>query len=58
MERTYNNVFHYDEISKTWRCFDREDWRTYWNDKKSMLIGKGKTPEEAHENLKKQNDKI
>ena len=45
--------FHYDENSKTWRCFDRSDWRTFWNSKKSMLIGKGKTPEEAHRNLKK-----
>ena len=52
MERTYSSIFHYDENSKTWRCFDRSDWRTFWNNRKSMLIGKGKTPEEAHRNLK------
>ena len=53
MEKTYSSIFHYDENSKTWRWCDRGDWRTFWNNKKSMLIGRGKTPEEAHKNLKK-----
>ena len=52
MKKTYSSIFYYDENSKTWKCFDRNDWKTFWKNRKSMLIGKGKTPEEAHRNLK------
>jgi len=51
MERTYNNIFHYDSHSKIWRCFDRDDYILFWNDRSKMSIGEGKTPEEAYKNL-------
>ena len=54
----YNNYlldtfyhFHYDSHSKIWRCFDRDDYIMFWNNRSKMSIGEGKTPEEAYKNL-------
>lgn len=49
---TFNNIFHYNEYTKTWNCFDRKDYNAYWNTKSKINVGEGKTPTEALLNLK------
>ena len=51
MKVTFNNIFHYNEYTKRWNCFNREDYNAYWNNKKTIKVGKGTSPEEACLNL-------
>ena len=50
MKDSYMFVFHYNEFDHLWHCFHRDDYRGYWNDRKSIKLGKGKIPELAFKN--------
>lgn len=52
MKVTFNNIFHYNEYTEKWSCFNREDYNAYWNKKDTIKVGEGETPNEAHMNLK------
>lgn len=56
MEAKYNNIFHYNEYTKMWNCFERKDYNAYWNSKGSINVGEGNTTEEACLNLIKKNE--
>ena len=44
----YSYLFHYNSYTKTWACFDRDDYRSYWNGKKCLhKVGRGQTIEDA-----------
>jgi len=44
----YKFLFHYNSYTKKWACFNREDYRNYWNGTESVNhIGRGETIEEA-----------
>tara|TARA_A100001037_G_scaffold79513_1_gene71532 strand:+ start:22290 stop:22481 length:192 start_codon:yes stop_codon:yes gene_type:complete len=52
-KKMYNFLFHYNEYSDQWACFNREDYPNYFNGTKlTYPIGRGKTILEALEDKK------
>ena len=48
---TYNYIFRYIDSNNSWECFHRDDYNNYWNNKKSIQLGIGKSPNQALNDL-------
>lgn len=52
--KQYNLIFHYNHYREKWSCFDRDDYRKYFNGD-CEIIGLGNTVNEAYLNFKLKN---
>jgi hypothetical protein len=54
----YAFLFHYNSYTKSWGCFNRADYRNYWNGTESIhKIGRGATLEAALKDAQNDKDK-
>ena len=47
MKDIANLLFRYNEQTKQWHCFSRDDYNDYWNRRSLIYVGKGNTPKQA-----------
>lgn len=52
LKGTYSVIFRYNERLEKWECFHRVEYNQYWNNRASVTLGTGYSPETALANWK------